>query len=76
MAKKYVVDKKKKPEKKKRRSLLKFFKEVIAELKKCSWPTKKELISYTGAVLAFVVLMAVVVGVIDIGLGELLKLVI
>ena len=35
----------------------KFFREVKAELKKVSWPNKKELASYTG-----VVFMSVVVG--------------
>lgn len=42
-----------------------FFKEVISELKKVTWPTKKILISYTVAVVIFVVIGMVVVFGID-----------
>ena len=37
-----------------------YFKEVVGEVKKLSWPTKKELINYSLAVLAFVALMAAI----------------
>ena len=37
----------------------KFFREVFGEVKKLSWPTKKELASYTLTVLAFIVLMSI-----------------
>lgn len=53
-----------------------FFKEVAAELKKVSWPSKKELTNYTLAVLAVIAMFTVIIFVIDSGLGALYKLVI
>ena len=52
---------------KERRQLhpIRFLKEVVAELKKVSWPSRKDLISYSLAVMAFVALISVVVGVLD-----------
>jgi preprotein translocase subunit SecE len=38
-----------------------FLKQVVAELKKVVTPTRKELISYTGVVLVFVVIMMTLV---------------
>ena len=38
-----------------------FVKQVVAELKKVVTPTRKELFSYTGVVLVFVVIMMAVV---------------
>ena len=51
----------------------KYFKEVFAETKKLSWPSKKELINYTLAVLAFVALLAVIMWVLDLGFSEGVK---
>lgn len=42
-----------------------FFKEMKSELKKVVWPTKKELINNTSAVIAFVVIIALVVFLLD-----------
>ena len=53
-----------------------YFKEVGAELKKTVWPTKKDLVKYTGVVLAFIVVFAVVVGAMDFALVELLNLIV
>ena len=47
-----------------------FFKEVSGEVKKLSWPTKKELVSYTLTVIAFILLMAVVIYALDLVFGE------
>lgn len=49
---------------------------TIAELKKVTWPTRKDLLNYTAIVLAFMVLMAVVVGVLDLGASRLISLII
>jgi len=49
---------------------------TIAELKKVTWPTRKDLISYTTIVLIFMVLMAVVVGLLDLGASRLVSLII
>ncbi len=43
------------------------FKNMVAELKKVSWPTKKDLINYSVVVVVFLVAMAVVVGLLDMG---------
>jgi preprotein translocase subunit SecE len=42
-----------------------FFKQVIAELKKVTRPTYKELLNYTGVVLAFVVVVMVIISLLD-----------
>ena len=56
--------------KKNRVSIRQFFKEVSGEVKKLSWPTKKELVSYTLTVIAFILLMAVVIYALDLVFGE------
>ena len=38
-----------------------FFREVVAELRKVIWPTRKELLTYTGVVIAFLVVMTAIV---------------
>ena len=53
----------------------KFFKEVVAELKRVSWPNKKELWTYTLAVLVFVLLMSAVIGGLDFLFAEGMKLI-
>jgi preprotein translocase subunit SecE len=53
----------------------KYFREMFAELKKATWPSRKLLIKYTGIVLAFVSILAVVVGLLDLGFTTLLKLI-
>ena len=42
-----------------------FVRQVIAELRKVVTPTRKELLSYTGVVLVFVVIMMAIVSVFD-----------
>ena len=40
-----------------------FFREVVAELRKVIWPTRKELLTYTAVVISFLTIMtAIVVG--------------
>ena len=43
-----------------------FFKDFKAELKKVSWPTFKQLVNNTGAVLAIVFIFAIIVFVLDV----------
>lgn len=52
------------------------FKNMLAELKKVTWPTRKELINVSLLVLAFMAIMGVVIGVIDAGAGVLMKLIV
>ncbi|MGI6317071.1 MAG: preprotein translocase subunit SecE [Christensenellales bacterium] len=57
------------------KKLGKYFSEVVAELKKVTWPTSKDLLKSCLEVAAFVALFAIVVGLVDWGLGALLGLV-
>ena len=47
------------------------FREMFYELKKVTWPTKTDMSIYSLVVLAFVVVMGVIIGVIDLGAGKL-----
>ena len=38
------------------------FKEMFFELKKVTWPTKKDMINYSIVVLVFIVIMGVIIG--------------
>lgn len=42
-----------------------YFRGVKAELKKVIWPTKKNLISYSGVVIVISSIIAIVVGILD-----------
>jgi preprotein translocase subunit SecE len=42
-----------------------FYKQVVAELRKVIWPTRRELLTYTSVVLVFVVFMVAVVSLFD-----------
>ena len=52
-------------------TIIRFFREVVAELKKVVTPTRKELINYTLVVLAFVIVMMLLVTVLDFIFGKL-----
>jgi preprotein translocase subunit SecE len=47
-----------------------FFREVVAELRKVIWPTRKELLTYTGVVIAFLVIMTTIVTLLDYGFAK------
>lgn len=55
------------------RRLATFGNEAIIEAKKVVWPTRKETTQTTLVVFAFVVVMAIVLGVVDWGVGALVK---
>ena len=44
-----------------------FFREVISELGKVIWPTRKELLTYTAVVIVFVAIIMTIVGLLDTG---------
>lgn len=48
-----------------------FFRQVIGELKKVVRPTRSELVTYTGVVLAFVAVVMAFVTLVDLGIGRL-----
>lgn len=54
-------------------SVKRFLREVRAELKKVSWPDKKELSAYTGVVFISVIVAAFIIWVMDAGFTESLK---
>jgi preprotein translocase subunit SecE len=54
----------------------KFFREVKAELKKVSWPSKQELISNTGVVFVAVLVVAGLIWAIDAVFTQLLHFII
>ncbi len=55
--------------------LARFFREIVAELRKVIWPTRKELLTYTTVVVVFVAVILTVVGLLDLGFAKLVLLV-
>jgi len=47
-----------------------FFREIISELRKVIWPTRRELLTYTAVVIAFVTVMTTIVAVLDFGFAK------
>lgn len=47
-----------------------FLKQVVSEMRKVSWPKRKELTRYTVVVLVTVIFMAVYFGVADFGISK------
>jgi len=45
--------------------LFRFFREVVAELRKVIWPTRKELLTYASVVIVFVTIMFTLVATLD-----------
>ena len=52
-----------------------YLKQVIAEMRKVIWPNRKQMMTYTGVVLAFLVFMVTLIGLTDLGLARLVLLV-
>ena len=42
-----------------------FFREVRSEMRKVIWPNRKELVNYTGVVVASVVVVSIIIWVLD-----------
>ncbi len=49
------------------------FKNMVAELKKTAWPSKKDLINYSIVVIGFVFVLAIIVGALDMASSFLVK---
>lgn len=58
-----------------RKKIVKYFRDVVSEVRKVSWPDRKELVNATVAAIIFIVIFAIVVGIVDLILGQLLKLI-
>jgi preprotein translocase subunit SecE len=52
-----------------------YLKQVVAEMRKVIWPNRKQMLTYTGVVLAFLAFMVALVGLADFGLAKLVMLV-
>jgi preprotein translocase subunit SecE len=50
--------------------LIRFLREVVSELSKVNWPSRREMVVYTGVVLVFVSFMVAFVALLDMGLGR------
>jgi preprotein translocase subunit SecE len=50
--------------------LIRFLREVVSELRKVIWPSRRELVVYTMVVLVFVSFMVAFVALLDMGLGR------
>ena len=57
-------------------NLIQKLREMVAELKKVTWPSRKELIRHSIVVVVFVVLITAVIAVYDLALSSLIKLII
>lgn len=60
-------------EKKERRD--NFFKAVVREMKRVSWPTKEELYRYTLVVIGTVIFFSIFFAIVDLGISSLLNLI-
>ena len=58
-----------------KKGIVQFIKEVRTELKKVSWPTNKELISYTGVVGLAVVIVCALIWVCDTAFAKLFRII-
>jgi preprotein translocase subunit SecE len=56
-------------------SLVQYFQDSKVELKKVTWPSRKETMGLTWVVLIFVIIISLFLGVADLGLSKLVKLI-
>jgi len=56
-------------------SWIQFFREVKVELTKVTWPSKKQTIGSTVVVIVFVFIVSIFLGVVDVGLSSLVRLI-
>jgi len=54
---------------------VRFLKEVKIELKKVTWPSRKESIGSTSVVIILVILIAIFLGFVDLGLAKIIRIV-
>lgn len=53
----------------------KFISDIISELKKVTWPSRAEALRLTGLVIAFTVVVAIILGVLDYGFSKLMNVI-
>ena len=54
--------------------IAKFIRDVIRELKKVTWPTRKALLNYTVVVIVTIIIFSILLGLFDFGFIELIDL--
>jgi len=52
-----------------------FLKEARAELRKVTWPTPKEALASTSVVIVVVIIISIFLGIVDLGLTRIVRLV-
>jgi len=57
------------------RKIIQFLKEVRQELKRVTWPSRKEMLAGTAVVLVIVFIVAFFLGLVDAGLSRVVKMV-
>ena len=55
-------------------SMKKYFKETKAEMKKVSWPSRKEVLQHTEVVLVSIVIVGLALWVVDMAFGKILDI--
>lgn len=55
-------------------SMKKYFKETKAEMKKVSWPSRKEVLQHTEVVLVSIVIIGVALWAVDLAFGKVLDI--
>ena len=55
---------------------LQFLREVKIELKKVSWPSRKQALGSTGVVIVLVIIISLFLGLVDVSLSSLIRMVI
>ncbi len=57
------------------KKIARYFKECWLELKKVSWPNRETVVRYTWVVIISTIVFAIVLGLVDIGIGQLMDLI-
>lgn len=55
------------------RKIGRYFKECWLELKKVSWPSRSTVVHYTWIIIFSTLVFAIILGLVDIGIGELMQ---
>lgn len=51
-----------------------YFKDVVVELKRVTWPTKKDTMAATWVVIITVIILSIFLGIVDFALSQLIKM--
>ena len=58
------------------RTIRGFFVDVVSEFKRVAWPTRQATLQSTGVVLVVTIVVAIFLGVVDLGLSNAVKMII